>query len=98
MFRQPLAAAAVLLLLLIGHAPHLSAEALITAAGSTFAYPLYSKRFRLYARVKRVSGSLGYAELAYAVANRFRWPWSATALESSSSPPWRARRPPWRER
>jgi len=50
MLRHALAASAVLFLPLIGHAPRLHAEALINAAGSTFAYPLYSKWFKVYAR------------------------------------------------
>lgn len=50
MLGRRLAAAPWLCLLLVVHPMAAHAESLIDAAGSTFAYPLYSKWFKVYAR------------------------------------------------
>ncbi len=49
-FRQPVTAAMVLLVGLIAHPLAVGAQTLITGAGSTFAHPLYSKWFNVYAK------------------------------------------------
>jgi phosphate transport system substrate-binding protein len=49
-FRHGLAVAMLLLLLPIGQPTAVHGEALVNAAGSTFAYPLYAKWFKVYSR------------------------------------------------
>jgi ABC-type phosphate transport system substrate-binding protein len=55
--RHGLAVAVLLLVLQLVHPRAVHAEELLSAAGSTFAYPLYSKWFKAYARESGRPGS-----------------------------------------